>query len=108
MLKSKKDAAAASKPEPEPAPDDIDALLEKVSAEMPKWKQRYEGNRIKKVNLSVRRRSLLIQALRAHRKNEDTGAATVEELKDLLGLMKSSSYSFHSSTAEGTRRVSTV
>ena len=95
MLKSKKDAAAASKPEPEPAPDDIDALLEKVSAEMPKWKERYEATGYKESDLvNQATLSVLLPALRAYRENEDTGAATVEELKDLLGLMKSSSYPF--------------
>ena len=95
MLKSKKDAAAASKPEPEPAPDDIDALLEKVSAEMPKWKQRYKETGYKESELvSQATLALLVEVLRTYRENEDTGAATVEELKDLLGLMKSSSYVF--------------
>ena len=93
MLKSKKDAAAASKPEPEP--DDIDALLEKVSADMPKWKERYEETGYKESDLvNQATLSVLLTALRAYRENEDTGAATVEELKDLLGLMKSSSYPF--------------
>ena len=95
MLKSKKDAAAASKPEPEPAPDDIDALLEKVSAEMPKWKQRYKETGYKESELvSQATLALLVEVLRTYREKEDTGAATVEELKDLLGLMKSSSYPF--------------
>ena len=95
MLKSKNDAAAASKPEPEPAPDDIDALLEKVSAEMPKWKQRYEETGYKESELvSQATLALLVEVLRTYREKEDTGAATVEELKDLLGLMKSSSYPF--------------
>ena len=50
---------------------------------------------IKKAISSIRRRALLLlPALRAYRENEDTGEATVEELKDLLGLMKSSSYVF--------------
>ena len=95
MLKSKKDAAAASKPEPEPAPDDIDALLEKVSADMPKWKQRYKETGYKESELvSQATLALLVEVLRTYREKEDTGAATVEELKDLLGLMKSSSYPF--------------
>ena len=93
MLKSKKDAAAASKPEPEP--DDIDALWEQVSAEMPKWKERYKETGYKESDLvNQATRSVLLPALRAYRENEDTGEATVEELKDLLGLMKSGSYPF--------------
>ena len=93
MLKSKKDAAAASKPEPEPEP--TGALWEQVSAEMPKWKERYEETGYKESDLvNQATLSVLLTALRAYRGNEDTGAATVEELKDLLGLMKSSSYPF--------------
>ncbi len=38
--------------------------------------------------------ALLVEVLRTYREKEDTGAATVEELKDLLGLMKSDSYPF--------------
>ena len=95
MLKSKKDAAAASEPEPEPEPDDIDALWEQVSAEMPKWKERYKETGYKESDLvNQATRSVLLPALRAYRENEDTGAATVDELKDLLGLMKSGSYPF--------------
>ena len=93
MLKSKKDAAAASEPEPEPEP--TGALWEQVSADMPKWKQRYEETGYKESDLvNQATLSVLLTALRAYRENEDTGAATVEELKDLLGLMKSSSYPF--------------
>ena len=93
MLKSKKDAAAASKPEPEPEP--TGALWEQVSAEMPKWKERYKETGYKESDLvNQATLSVLLTALRAYRENEDTGAATVEELKDLLGLMKSSSYPF--------------
>ena len=91
MLKSKKDAAAASEPEPEPT----GALWEQVSADMPKWKERYEETGYKESDLvNQATLSVLLTALRAYRENEDTGAATVEELKDLLGLMKSSSYPF--------------
>ena len=91
MLKSKKDAAAASEPEPEPT----GALWEQVSADMPKWKERYEETGYKESDLvNQATLSVLLTALRAYREKEDTGAATVEELKDLLGLMKSSSYPF--------------
>ena len=93
MLKSKKDAAAASKPEPEPEP--TGALWEQVSAEMPKWKERYKETGYKESDLvNQATLSVLLTALRGYRGNEDTGIATVEELKDLLGLMKSSSYPF--------------
>ena len=91
MLKSKKDAAAASEPEPEPT----GALWEQVSADMPKWKERYEETGYKESDLvNQATLSVLLPALRAYRENEDTGEATVEELKDLLGLMKSGSYPF--------------
>ena len=93
MLKSKKDAAAASKPEPEPEP--TGALWEQVSAEIPKWKERYKETGYKESDLvNQATLSVLLTALRGYRGNEDTGIATVEELKDLLGLMKSSSYPF--------------
>ena len=95
MIKHKKDADSKTEPKPEPAPDDIDALLEKVSAEMPKWKQRYEETGYKESELvSQATLALLVEVLRTYREKEDTGAATVEELKDLLGLMKSDSYPF--------------
>ena len=95
MIKHKKDADSKTEPKPEPAPDDIDALLEKVSAEMPKWKQRYEETGYKESELvSQATLALLVEVLRTYREKEDTGTATIEELKDLLGLMKSSSYVF--------------
>ena len=60
---------------------------------MPKWKERYKETGYKESDLvNQATLSVLLTALRAYRENEDTGAATVEELKDLLGLMKSSSY----------------
>ena len=93
---SKADSKPEPKPDPEPEPDDaLKTLWEKVTAEMPKWKQRYkeigykESDLVNQATLSV-----LLTALRTYRENEDTGAATIEELKDLLGLMKSSSYVF--------------
>ena len=95
MLQEKKDAVSKTDPEPEPEPDEIDALWEKVSAEMPKWKQRYKETGYKESELvSSASQSLLIQTLRAYRDSAETGEATVDELKDLLYLMKSSSYIF--------------
>ena len=95
MLQEKKDAVSKTDPEPEPEPDEIDALWEKVSAEMPKWKQRYKETGYKESELvSKANQSLLIQTLRAYRDSVETGEATVDELKDLLYLMKSSSYIF--------------
>ena len=99
MLQWRKNALskADSKPEPkpDPEPEPINALWEQVSAEMPKWKERYKETGYKESDLvNQATLSVLLTALRAYRENEDTGAATIEELKDLLGLMKSSSYVF--------------
>ena len=100
MLQWRKNALskADSKPEPKPDPEPDDALKtlwEKVTAEMPKWKQRYKETGYKESDLvNQATLSVLLTALRTYRENEDTGAATIEELKDLLGLMKSSSYVF--------------
>ena len=99
MLQWRKNALskADSKPEPkpDPEPEPINALWEQVSAEMPKWKERYKETGYKESDLvNQATLSVLLTALRAYRENEDTGAATIEELKDLLGLMKSSSYPF--------------
>ena len=99
MLQWRKNAfsKADSKPEPkpDPEPEPINALWEQVSAEMPKWKERYKETGYKESDLvNQATLSVLLTALRAYRENEDTGAATIEELKDLLGLMKSSSYPF--------------
>ena len=95
MLQQKKAAVSKTDPEPEPEPDEIDALWEKVSAEMPKWKQRYEESGRRESELvSKANQSLLIQTLRAHRKSAESGEATVDELKDLLALMKDNSFPF--------------
>ena len=93
---SKADSKPEPKPDPEPEPDDdLKTLWEKVTAEMPKWKERYKETGYKESDLvNQATLSVLLTALRAYRENEDTGAATIEELKDLLGLMKSSSYPF--------------
>ena len=93
---SKADSKPEPKPDPEPEPDDaLKTLWEKVTAEMPKWKQRYKETGYKESDLvNQATLSVLLTALRTYRENEDTGAATIEELKDLLGLMKSSSYVF--------------
>ena len=93
MLQWRKNAfsKADSKPEPkpDPEPEPINALWEQVSAEMPKWKERYKETGYKESDLvNQATLSVLLTALRAYRENEDTGAATIEELKDLLGLMK--------------------
>ena len=100
MLQWRKNALskADSKPEPKPDPepdDDLKTLWEQVTAEMPKWKQRYKEIGYKESDLVSRAsKSQLIRALGVYRESETSGAVTVEELKDLLKLMKSSSYVF--------------
>ena len=94
MLQWRKNALskADSKPEPD---DDLKTLWEKVTAEMPKWKQRYKEIGYKESDLVSRAsKSQLIRALGVYRESETSGAVTVEELKDLLKLMKSDSYVF--------------
>ena len=93
---SKADSKPEPKPDPEPEPDDdLKTLWEKVTAEMPKWKQRYKEIGYKESDLVSRAsKSQLIRALGVYRESETSGAVTVEELKDLLKLMKSDSYVF--------------
>ena len=84
---------ADTKPESEPESDDLKTLWEKVTAQIPKWKQKYKESGYKENDLVSRAsKSMLIQALRAYRESEETDTATIEELKDLLYLLKSQSY----------------
>ena len=93
LIQKKKDAE--SQPAPKPEPDDLNTLWEKVTAQMPKWKQKYKKSGYKESNrVSRASKSMLIQALRLYRESEETDAATIEELKDLLHLLKSQSYPF--------------
>ena len=93
LIQKKKDAESKSTPNPEPEPDDLDTLWEKVTAQMPKWKQKYKESGYKETELVSRAsKPMLIQALRLYRESEETDAATIEELKDLLKLLKSQSY----------------
>ena len=70
-------------------------LWQKVSDEMPKWRQRYkESGRQESHLISRASKSTLINTLRAHRESDAEGAATVEELKELLKLMKKNSFAF--------------
>ena len=76
-----------------PAPDDLKTLWEKVSAEIPKWKQRYkESGKQESELISRASKSQFIHVLREYRETEQGGAATIEELKDLLQLLKNDSY----------------
>ena len=102
-----KKMAETDEPEPEPeetvksasAPHsvtesgDTRELWEQVSVQIPKWKQWYKESGYKESDLVSRAsKSQLINALRVLRKTEQGGAATVEELKELLGLLKNKSY----------------
>ena len=101
LIEQKKDARSEStqtpstadtKPDPEPE-DTVKTLWEKVTAEMKKWKQRYQESEYRESELVSRAsKSQLIAALREYRNSEEAGAATAEELKDLLSLLKSQSY----------------
>ena len=87
--------------QPDSEPDDLKTLQEQVKAEMPLWKQRdkancqYESDHIGSASFSI-----LVSALRNsinHITDADgellEGAATAEELKELLRLMKSDTFS---------------
>ena len=75
--------------------DDLKTLREQVKAQMPKYKQWYDNEGYKEGDLVSRASfSQFIHALHAYRETEQGGAATVEELKDLLGLLKQKSYPF--------------
>ena len=80
-------------------PDDLKTLREQVKAEMPKWKQRYKESGKKESELVSRASfSALIHVKRHWEEASGTAteesAATVEELKELLKLLKSNSYVF--------------
>ena len=76
-----------------PAPDDLKTSWKKVSAEIPKWKQRYKQSGKQGSELVSRAsKSQLIHALREYRETEQVGAATMEELEDVLQLLKNNSY----------------
>lgn len=70
-------------------------LREQVSAALIKYKQRYEYN--EKDLIGRASLSMFIDALRVLEESDQTGAATAEELKELLGLLKRQSYpiAFH-------------
>ena len=59
----------------------IKSLLEDLSAEMKDWKKRHAG-------VDYASKSSLIQAYREQKESDETGNATVEELKGILALMR--------------------
>lgn len=79
----------------EPKPDALRSLWEQVTAEMKLWKQR---DKEKCPNpgdaISHASKTMLINALRQCNHSKETGAATEDELKQLLQLMKSDDFSF--------------
>ena len=90
--KMAKKLEATAEPEPEP---DLKTLREQVKKQIPKYKEWYKGTSYKEYELIAHASfSHFIEAYRSYRKSEVKGAATVEELKDLLGLLKSKSYPF--------------
>ena len=105
MIQWKKDALASAskpkspKPEPEPEPGspepepDIKTLREQVKARMSKYKEWYKESGYKEYELIAHASfSQFIVAYRDAEVSEVEGAATAEELKDLLGILKRKSY----------------
>lgn len=88
----------APKPAPKPEPD-LETLREQVKSEMPKWKQRYKESGKKESELVSRASfSALIHVLRhwdeASSTPPEEGAATAEELEELLKHLKDDGYAF--------------
>ena len=75
--------------------DDLKTLWKQVNAEIPAWKQRdkedcqYASDHIGKAS-----KSMLVQALRNCNKDNSTGPATAEELKQLLTLLQKDYFPF--------------
>jgi len=89
---SPRTSAEAADPEPQP---DLKTLREQVKAQIPKYKQWYKNEGYKESDLVSRASfSQLIHVLREYRQTAQDGAATIEELKDLLDILKSKSYPF--------------
>ena len=65
----------------------VEELLKQLSAEMKDWKQRHTG-------VSYASKSVLIAAYREQMESEQEGAATAEELKGILKLMRQDSKAY--------------
>lgn len=75
--------------------DNLKTLREQVKAQMSKYKQWYKDQGYQESDLVSRASfSQLIHVFREYRETPQEGAATIEELKDLLELLKSKSYPF--------------
>ena len=73
----------------------LKSLWEQVSAEMPEWKRRdKEKSKYESDHIGRASQSMLIAALRFREDSDEDGAATVEELKQLLELIKADTLSF--------------
>ncbi|RKU10855.1 hypothetical protein C6503_19415 [Candidatus Poribacteria bacterium] len=81
--------------ETESSEETVKDLWAEVTEELPKWKQRY-GESGKKENELIQgvRQENLIETLRDWDDSDATGPATVDELKELLDLMKRDSFPF--------------
>ena len=89
LIEAKK---AKSAPKPEP---DLKALREQVKVQMSKYKEWYKDQGYQESDLVSRASfSQFIHVLREYRETPQEGAATVEELKDLLDTLKRKSYPF--------------
>ena len=81
---------AETQPEP-----DLKELREQVKAQMSKYKEWYKDTGYQESDLVSRASfSQFMHVYREYREIEQGGAATIEELKDLLGLLKQKSYPF--------------
>jgi len=100
LIEAKKVARGHIAPKPEPKPEpDLETLREHVKSEMPKWKKRYKESGKKESELVSRASfSALIHVLRhwdeASSTPPEEGAATAEELEELLGMLKDDGYAF--------------
>ena len=91
LIEAKKKAKAET-PKPEP---DLKTLREQVKAQMSKYKEWYKDTGYQESDLVSRASfSQFMHVYREYREIEQGGAATIEELKDLLGLLKQKSYPF--------------
>ncbi|MXV82904.1 hypothetical protein F4Z98_05965 [Candidatus Poribacteria bacterium] len=109
LIEAKKKAKSTPKPEPKPEPseashhddsdrmtsDDLKTLREKVKAQMSKYKEWYKDTGYKESDLISRASfSQFIHGFRVYMGSEKDGAATANELQELLDALKRKSYPF--------------
>ena len=79
----------------EPEADTRDTLWQAFNKQRPKWKAKYEASGYgENALIQESTEADLFDALRLHRKSDQTGEPTAEEIKDVTALMKSQSYVF--------------